>query len=61
MLSANLQREGMQLFHAPTLIDTLWEEEIDPMRRRPEFSRIVANLHHPEYIGKYYSYLFFKI
>lgn len=51
MLGTNLQREGMQLFHAPTLVDTLWEEETDPMKRRPEFSRIVANLHHPDYIG----------
>nr|XP_026496938.1 xaa-Pro aminopeptidase 1-like [Vanessa tameamea] len=51
MLSANLQREGLQLVHMPTLVDQLWNEEMDPMKRRPEFSRIVANLHKMDYTG----------
>ncbi|CAK1598567.1 unnamed protein product [Parnassius mnemosyne] len=50
-LVTNLQREGMQLIHVPTLLDQLWSEEPNPALRRPEFSRIVANLHHLEYTG----------
>ncbi|XP_068631318.1 xaa-Pro aminopeptidase 1 [Battus philenor] len=50
-LSSNLQREGMQLIHVPTFLDQLWAEEPNPALRRPEFSRIVANLHHLEYTG----------
>lgn len=51
ILSTNLQREGLQLVHMPTLVDQLWNEETDPLKRRPEFSRIVANLHKMEYTG----------
>ncbi|CAH2105417.1 unnamed protein product [Euphydryas editha] len=51
MLSTNLQHEGLQLVHMPTLVDQLWNEETDPLKRRPEFSRIVANLHKMEYTG----------
>ncbi|CAH2071647.1 unnamed protein product, partial [Iphiclides podalirius] len=50
-LFSNLQREGMQLVHAQTLIDQLWADEPSPGLRRPEFSRIVANLHNLEYTG----------
>ncbi|XP_073942777.1 xaa-Pro aminopeptidase 1-like isoform X1 [Choristoneura fumiferana] len=51
LLANGLQREGLQLIHVPTLLDQLWNEEQDLKRRRPEFSRIVANLHHSEYTG----------
>ncbi|XP_072940021.1 xaa-Pro aminopeptidase 1 isoform X2 [Epargyreus clarus] len=50
-LSSNLQREGFQLLHVQTLVDQLWNDELDSARRRPEFSRIVASLHHPQYTG----------
>ncbi|XP_014371061.2 xaa-Pro aminopeptidase 1 [Papilio machaon] len=50
-LSSSLQREGMQLIHTPTLFDQVWADEPNPMLRRPDFSRIVANLHHLEYTG----------
>lgn len=47
-----MQQLGLTLSHMPTLIDQLWTEEPDAARRRPEFSKIVANLHHVDYIGK---------
>lgn len=50
-LSTSLQREGLQLLHIPTLLDTLWNEELDPARQRPDFSKIVARLHDSEYTG----------
>ncbi|XP_049869627.1 xaa-Pro aminopeptidase 1 [Pectinophora gossypiella] len=50
-ISTVLQRSGLTLVHVPTLLDQLWAEEPDPARRRPDFSRIVANLHHMEYTG----------
>ncbi|KAL0832608.1 hypothetical protein ABMA28_000805 [Loxostege sticticalis] len=50
-LSSKLQLLGLQMMHVPTLLDTLWSEEPDPARRRPDFSKIVANLHHMEYTG----------
>lgn len=52
LLSTKLQREGLQLVHIPTLLDTLWNEEPDPARRRPDFSKIVAKLHDSEYTGE---------
>lgn len=52
VLSGALQREGLQLIDTPTLLDQMWTDEPDPARRRPEFSRIVANLHMIEYTGK---------
>ncbi|XP_063824026.1 xaa-Pro aminopeptidase 1 [Ostrinia nubilalis] len=50
-LSTSLQQLGLQMMHVPTLLDQLWTEEPDPSRRRPDFSKIVANLHHGEYTG----------
>ncbi|CAG9136869.1 unnamed protein product [Plutella xylostella] len=50
-LSADLQRRGLQLVHIPTLVDQLWNDEMDPELKRPEFSKIVANLHNAEYTG----------
>ncbi|CAG9138354.1 unnamed protein product, partial [Plutella xylostella] len=50
-LSADLQRKGLQLVHIPTLVDQLWNDEMDPELKRPEFSKIVANLHNAEYTG----------
>ncbi|KAG6457478.1 xaa-Pro aminopeptidase 1 [Manduca sexta] len=50
-LSTALQREGLQLVHIPTMIDQLWNDELEPARRRPEFSKIVAVLHNMEYTG----------
>ncbi|XP_041970704.1 xaa-Pro aminopeptidase 1-like [Aricia agestis] len=50
-LTTSLQREGLQLTHVPTLVDQLWNDETDPARRRPEFTRKVADLHHVEYTG----------
>lgn len=52
-LLVSLQRESLQLVHVPTLLDQLWQDEMEPTRRRPEFSRIVANLHNPEYTGEF--------
>ncbi|XP_069358373.1 xaa-Pro aminopeptidase 1-like isoform X2 [Maniola hyperantus] len=46
-----LQREGMQLFAIPTLLDHLWNEELDPEKRRPEVNRVVAKLHNSSYTG----------
>ncbi|OWR41030.1 xaa-Pro aminopeptidase 1 like protein [Danaus plexippus plexippus] len=51
LLTASLSQEGLQLVHVPTLVDQLWDTEIDPAKRRPEFSRIVANLHNIDYTG----------
>ncbi|KAI5637428.1 metallopeptidase family m24 domain-containing protein [Phthorimaea operculella] len=39
------------LVHVQTLLDRVWDEEPIPERRRPEFSKIVANLHHEQYVG----------
>ncbi|XP_060801803.1 xaa-Pro aminopeptidase 1 [Amyelois transitella] len=51
LLSTNLQQMGLTLIPTPTLLDQLWNEEIDPDLRRPDFSKIVANLHVMEYTG----------
>ncbi|XP_053604194.1 xaa-Pro aminopeptidase 1 isoform X2 [Plodia interpunctella] len=51
LLSSHLQQMGLTLIHTPTLLDQLWNEELDPDRRRPDFSKIVANLHVMEYTG----------
>lgn len=52
MLQGNLQREGMQLIPIASLLDQLWNEELDPEKRRPEFNRVVAKLHNSSYTGK---------
>ncbi|RVE53172.1 hypothetical protein evm_002269 [Chilo suppressalis] len=50
-LADALQQRGVNLTDVSTLLDKLWAEELDPARRRPEFSEIVAKLHHMEYVG----------
>ncbi|XP_052749222.1 xaa-Pro aminopeptidase 1 isoform X1 [Galleria mellonella] len=50
-LSTDLQQVGLQLIHTPTMLDQLWNEELDPARRRPDFSKIVAVLHNTDYTG----------
>ncbi|XP_062526162.1 xaa-Pro aminopeptidase 1 [Bombyx mori] len=50
-ISSSLHREGLLLIDVPTLVDQLWNDEVDPPRRRPEFSKIVANKHQMEYVG----------
>ncbi|CAH2265567.1 jg10098 [Pararge aegeria aegeria] len=50
-LYGNLQREGMQLIAISTLLDQLWNEELDPEKRRPEVNRVVAKLHNSSYTG----------
>ncbi|KAL4708300.1 hypothetical protein ACJJTC_007706 [Scirpophaga incertulas] len=49
--AAAMQQLGLQLTHVPTLLDQLWSEEPEPAKRRPDFSKIVANLHHMDYVG----------
>ncbi|XP_026331161.1 xaa-Pro aminopeptidase 1-like, partial [Hyposmocoma kahamanoa] len=50
-LHASLHSVGLTLISMPTLLDQLWADEPDLNRRRPEFSRIVAQLHHTDYTG----------
>ncbi|CAH0763910.1 unnamed protein product [Diatraea saccharalis] len=50
-LSTGLQQQGLNLTDVSTLVDKLWAEELDPAKRRPEFSKIVAKLHHMDYVG----------
>ncbi|XP_023950727.2 xaa-Pro aminopeptidase 1-like isoform X2 [Bicyclus anynana] len=51
MLLGSLQREGMSLLAMSTLLDQLWNEELDPEKRRPEVNRVVAKLHNSSYTG----------
>lgn len=53
MLQGSLQREGMQLIASSSLLDQVWNEELDPEKRRPEFNRVVAKLHNSSYTGKH--------
>ncbi|XP_050669939.1 xaa-Pro aminopeptidase 1-like [Leptidea sinapis] len=50
-LATSLQRENLQLVPQSTMLDQLWNEEMDPARRRPEFTRVVAMSHNQEYTG----------
>lgn len=58
-LSTAFQRTGLQLIHIPTVMDQVWNEEPDPDRRRPDFSKIVAKLHDMEYTGKRWENILF--
>lgn len=53
MLQGSLQREGMQLIASSSLLDQVWNEELDPEKRRPEFNRVVAKLHNSSYTGNF--------
>lgn len=50
-LTNQLQREGCQLVPVSMLVDQLWNEEINPGRRRPEPSKIVAYVHKIDSLG----------
>ncbi|CAH4035697.1 unnamed protein product [Pieris brassicae] len=50
-LSTSLQRENLQLVPQSTLLDQLWNQETDPMWKRPQFTRVVAMSHNSEFTG----------
>ncbi|CAB3239072.1 unnamed protein product [Arctia plantaginis] len=51
-LSTALQRESLQLINNPTLVDQLWNEELDPARIRPEFPKTVATNYNMDFAGE---------